>query len=940
LPDVGFGTPYNFNFQSSYNTAGSTVTNDSITVGPTTNLCSTGSRPIIFTHIYGAASGVAGNSNIFMQWTGGGINATTSRFKRAPDIAPQDTGWVPLDGGYSLYRGDGTSFTFSYKLDSGSSFYYGRTSSGTVTLNPPPSSKSGGLWGKYRYYGVPAAVTNLSVSIVGDGFALLNWTAPDDGGNSIVSYDIVYALDSNFTSPKTINVGTETSRSISGLDSGSTYYFKIFAKNALFTSNGVMGAASNVASISVPIYTAQIFDTPTSFAENPGKFWSLTGHLVGFDSSGKMVEPKIARQTYVYIDPISGLSNNTNVNARINAPSCEKFYLNSSNNKIYADGYTDENLILGSIGTYFNAAGNGSVNRIAFKTILPTSASSGLVNLKLGWIARPGNDLYNQIFNVTVENLTGAPYFKVASSIGNGTGAYNATSTTQTSLGGVDFTQELAVFIFYSLNNTANGKVVVKICNTTNYSVVATLTHNYTYSTGKVPLWNEYINADGYVRSLYLRNGGSIGFYDAPNLAIAEYENAPSYSSTVTSINFPPVHSVTTNMWYYLQDACSATRQEIALVDDVVTIRNVGVRSIDTDSFVEPLNVSIASTFGGKQVNVNYREASYIANGEVYSARADENKVLTIETGQTINTTIQTSSSIIAVNQPYAYIRSTGIPIPSGSYEISGADNLPISPEAWLRYGGKLTVGINPDIAGAIDISLTGPSKAIGSQSTFFIGVSDSGSQYASLSITGSSIKGSRKTLELLTGAPISLTTEGVATTVDNPFITTVQQAYDIGIMSANFASGPNLSLSGVISTGSITAFGLCQGSLIRYKDNIYRIDKTSMGNQSISFDATSLVTVADFYASWGSETKVSAHDYVWSGYQVYDEKITPLANIQNRQIYVFADVDSVPYFSESTSNSYSILIDTDGVPYFDTLSSISGSKLLYLDTDTTPYYV
>jgi len=43
------------------------------------------------------------------------------------------------------------------------------------------SSVQRNIAGSYTYIGVPAAVTDLSPTVIGDGFVVLNWTAPNDG---------------------------------------------------------------------------------------------------------------------------------------------------------------------------------------------------------------------------------------------------------------------------------------------------------------------------------------------------------------------------------------------------------------------------------------------------------------------------------------------------------------------------------------------------------------------------------------------------------------------------------------------------------------------------------------------------------------------------------------------------------------------------------------
>jgi hypothetical protein len=95
---------------------------------------------------------------------------------------------------------------------------------------------------------VPDAPTGVSATIAGAGQAVVSWSAPAfDGGNAITAYEVTtYAAG---VSRGKITVGVATQTTFGGLTNGTTYTFRVAAKNAAGTgaqssdSNGVTPAS-------------------------------------------------------------------------------------------------------------------------------------------------------------------------------------------------------------------------------------------------------------------------------------------------------------------------------------------------------------------------------------------------------------------------------------------------------------------------------------------------------------------------------------------------------------------------------------------------------------------------------------------------------------------------------------------------------------------------
>lgn len=130
-------------------------------------------------------------------------------------------------------------------------------SGGTVRNNPGPTLDITGLSAGTRYYirvrahnsagwgawgatsnattlDTPSAPTGLSATASSASAIGLTWSAPsDNGGASITSYDVQRAANSSFTSGLVTVSTTSRSYSFAGLSTGTTYYFRVRARNSV-----------------------------------------------------------------------------------------------------------------------------------------------------------------------------------------------------------------------------------------------------------------------------------------------------------------------------------------------------------------------------------------------------------------------------------------------------------------------------------------------------------------------------------------------------------------------------------------------------------------------------------------------------------------------------------------------------------------------------------
>jgi hypothetical protein len=314
-------------------------------------------------------------------------------------------------------------------------------------------------------------------------------------------------------------------------------------------------------------------------------------------------------------------------------------------------------------------------------------------------------------------------------------------------------------------------------------------------------------------------------------------------------------------------------RWEIGLQNNAVVARPIGSKVFNVDNVAGSPATTTTTTFTGRYVDVGYSSAVVVSNGLVYEARADDNRILSVGAAQTTVTAIQTDAYLTSILQP---LRVTTFIPGAGTYYVVDSTGLPVVVDQWEDYGGAVSVAIDPDSAGVINVTLTGPTEEIPSTTApYSLSVSDGDNQYAAFSIIGSGVTATPDTLELLTGADRAKTLQELAFTISNPFISTLAQAFDTGIWATVEASGPRLSISLTVPTNSVEGFGLAQGSVFRYDGCDYRITDAGLGRTSTTINGVRHVTVDAFDTAWAG-SDVADHDAVWADYVCEDQKPLP----------------------------------------------------------------
>jgi hypothetical protein len=168
--------------------------------------------------------------------------------------------------------------------------------------------------------GVPTSVT----ATAGDGEATVSWTAPtSDGGSPITGYDVTRYVAGQ--APVTTSIGAVTQATIVGLTNGTTYTFRVAAKNLIGT--GALSANSS------PVTPRSLPDAPTSVSATAGAGqatvnWTAPTSDGGSPITGYDVTPYVAGVAQVPTSvgavtqtTILGLTNGTTYTFRVAAKS-------------------------------------------------------------------------------------------------------------------------------------------------------------------------------------------------------------------------------------------------------------------------------------------------------------------------------------------------------------------------------------------------------------------------------------------------------------------------------------------------------------------------------------------------------------------------------------------------------------------------------------------
>lgn len=260
-------------------------------------------------------------------------------------------------------------------------------------------------------------------------------------------------------------------------------------------------------------------------------------------------------------------------------------------------------------------------------------------------------------------------------------------------------------------------------------------------------------------------------------------------------------------LWFYLKQMAAAQDCEIALVSNVILLRPLQQREA-----IQHRDVSRSRTYGSNQlaraVEVYYYNNRVITNKLVYppGGWSDEVEVISVGSGQEIERPLELSSSVTSIQQPVMQTFVGPNFNSSSVYTIVGDDGLPIPPQQWADRGGRLWVTINPDTKG-LTLHLVGARNIANKDGTIIanysvaLGSDTAGNRYSTLRIVGSGVTFDKQQVTVRTCIDDNLTGTDVGITIDNPFLSTLDQAYSAGVKSARLYAGHQMLVNGQLTT-------------------------------------------------------------------------------------------------------------------------------------------
>lgn len=343
------------------------------------------------------------------------------------------------------------------------------------------------------------------------------------------------------------------------------------------------------------------------------------------------------------------------------------------------------------------------------------------------------------------------------------------------------------------------------------------------------------------------------------------------------------------NVWDNIKRILSAESIELTQVDNRIVVRPLRTHVLDTEHFTQD-GWDLNSQQVAERVRVHYYSNTYEDQGEIYPVPADiimpqdradaatpsEPTIYNVDAGERLVFTVDLKASLTSVNQPTVvdFVENRSYAGTNGVYAVAGNDGKPITAEQWTAQGGSLSVRLlNPS---QIEVTIIGASSE--DYAPYRIAMTaGTNDYYNSLHLTGTGVFFTDRYVDLVTGVTAQVTGEEIGAEIDNPYISTLAQAYTVGQRAAaSYALTQTVSGAGRRLLSQETTFGNVAGGRILVNDAYYRVDQATHAPDQTTLNGSLDTIMADFNERYDGMT-MGEFSELWMGRPMLDFTMAPL---------------------------------------------------------------
>jgi hypothetical protein len=302
-------------------------------------------------------------------------------------------------------------------------------------------------------------------------------------------------------------------------------------------------------------------------------------------------------------------------------------------------------------------------------------------------------------------------------------------------------------------------------------------------------------------RLVYIAINGTIptGAYTLRNLFRRILQEAGitqdiAFSPLISESNIL-VPAYTGDLWVFLKETCSAYGVEVSLINNTIYFQPIRQREITLDN-ISTITYNIADSELAQSFNVAYYNYNAQSNILAYPYGGWNSEVSTysVRANETVTFEIDIDGYLTSIVPPVAQNTVTKeYSGPASVYSVSGSDGLPIPAAQWNEMGGSLTAEL---IENGTKILITATGMNFESLSPFSFSVSDGATEYSTIRIVGSGVFFDRQLFNIKTGLPKELAPQELGAEIDNPLVSTIQQAIDLGVKARRKYAMPNQTIT------------------------------------------------------------------------------------------------------------------------------------------------